>query len=166
MNLHDVLSTGPLYEKLRRVGRGLGSGMGKTSTRGQKGHGSRQSFHGKLGFEGGQMPLYRRLPKRGFNNIFRLDFSEVNLGSLQDAIEAKRLDASKPINGKALKAAGLIGRVRDGVRLLGKGELKTKINITVVGATKAAVAAVEKAGGSVTVKAPKKPKVDAEAAKA
>ena len=162
MKLHQLSDNPGARKKRTRVGRGIGSTKGKTAGVGGKGQHGRSGV-AINGFEGGQMPLYRRLPKRGFNNIFRLDFSEVNLGALQDAIEAKRLDATKPINGKALKAAGLIGRVRDGVRLLGKGELKAKINITVVGATKSAIAAVEKAGGSVTVKAPKKPKVEAAA---
>ncbi|MBL8709432.1 MAG: 50S ribosomal protein L15 [Rhodospirillaceae bacterium] len=160
MKLHELSDNPGARKKRTRVGRGIGSTKGKTSGKGGKGQTARSGVSIN-GFEGGQMPLYRRLPKRGFNNIFRLDFAEVNLGALQNAVESKRLDASKPINGKVLKAAGLIGRVRDGVRLLGKGELKTKINITVVGATKSAIAAVEKAGGSVTVKAPKKPKVEA-----
>jgi large subunit ribosomal protein L15 len=157
MKLHQLSDNPGARKKRIRVGRGIGSTKGKTAGVGGKGQHGRSGV-AINGFEGGQMPLYRRLPKRGFNNIFRLDFSVVNVGALQDAIDAKRLDASKPINGKALKAAGLIGRVRDGVRLLAKGELKTKVNITVVGASKAAVAAVEKAGGSVTIKAPKQPK--------
>jgi large subunit ribosomal protein L15 len=111
------------------------------------------------------MPLFRRLPKRGFNNIFRADLVEVNLGRLQEAIEAKRLDAGQTVNGEALVAAGLLSRVRDGVRLLGKGELKTKQKIEVAGASKSAIAAVEKLGGSVIVKAPK-PKKEAPKAKA
>ncbi|WP_374314188.1 50S ribosomal protein L15 [Dongia sp.] len=157
MKLHQLSDNPGARKKRIRVGRGIGSTKGKTAGVGGKGQHGRSGV-AINGFEGGQMPLYRRLPKRGFNNIFRLDFSVVNVGALQDAIDAKRLDATKPINGKALKAAGLIGRVRDGVRLLAKGELKTKVNITVVGASKAAVAAVEKAGGSVTIKAPKQPK--------
>jgi large subunit ribosomal protein L15 len=103
------------------------------------------------------MPLYRRLPKRGFNNIFRRDFVEVNLGRLQQAIDAGRLDAGKPVDAEALRAAGLIGRPRDGVRLLGKGELKTKLSLEVAGASKSAIAAVEKLGGSVKVTAPAAP---------
>jgi large subunit ribosomal protein L15 len=110
------------------------------------------------GFEGGQMPLYRRLPKRGFHNIFALDFVEVNTGRLQQAIDAGRLDASKPVDAAALRAAGLIGRPRDGVRLLGKGELKAKLTLEVAGASKSAIAAVEKAGGSVKVTIPVKEK--------
>lgn len=160
MKLHELSDNPGARKKRIRVGRGIGSTKGKTSGKGGKGQTARSGVSIN-GFEGGQMPLYRRLPKRGFNNIFRLDFAVVNLGSLQDAIDAKRLDATKPVNGKVLKAAGLIGRVRDGVRLLAKGELKTKLNITVVGASKAAIDAVEKAGGTVVVKAPKKPKVEA-----
>ena len=160
MKLHELSDNPGARKKRIRVGRGIGSTKGKTSGKGGKGQTARSGVSIN-GFEGGQMPLYRRLPKRGFNNIFRLDFAVVNLGSLQDAIDAKRLDATKPVNGKVLKAAGLIGRVRDGVRLLAKGELKTKLNITVVGASRAAIDAVEKAGGTVVVKAPKKPKVEA-----
>ena len=104
------------------------------------------------------MPLYRRLPKRGFKNIFRLHFAEVNLGSLQSAIEAGRRDSGKMIDGKALVAGGLIGSERDGVRLLGKGELKAKVTLAVAGATKSAIAAIEKLGGAVTIKPAKKPK--------
>jgi large subunit ribosomal protein L15 len=163
MKLHELSDNPGARKKRIRVGRGIGSTKGKTSGKGGKGQTARSGVSIN-GFEGGQMPLYRRLPKRGFNNIFRLDFAVVNLGALQDAIDAKRLDATKPVNGKVLKAAGLIGRVRDGVRLLAKGELKTKLNITVVGASKAAIDAVEKAGGTVVVKAPKKPKVEGAAA--
>jgi large subunit ribosomal protein L15 len=140
-----------------RVGRGIGSGKGKTGGRGGKGQTARTGV-AINGFEGGQMPLYRRLPKRGFKNIFALDFVEVNTGRLQQAIEAGRLDASKPVDAAALRAAGLIGRPRDGVRLLGKGELKAKVNLEVAGASKSAIAAVEKAGGSVKVTIPVKEK--------
>jgi large subunit ribosomal protein L15 len=108
------------------------------------------------GFEGGQMPLHRRLPKRGFNNIFRLDLTEVNLDRLQEAIDAGKLDAKATINAESLIKSGLLRRARDGVRLLGRGELKAKINIEVYGATKTAIEAVEKAGGSVKILASKK----------
>jgi large subunit ribosomal protein L15 len=138
-----------------RVGRGIGSGKGKTGGRGGKGQTARSGV-AVNGFEGGQMPLYRRLPKRGFKNIFALDFVEVNTGRLQQAIDAGRLDASKTVDAVALRAAGLIGRPRDGVRLLGKGELKAKLNLEVAGASKSAIAAVEKAGGSVKVSIPVK----------
>lgn len=141
--------------KLRtRVGRGIGSGKGKTGGRGVKGQKSRSGVAIK-GFEGGQMPLHMRLPKRGFNKPNRLAFAEVNIGRLEKAIAEKKIDAKKPIDADALIAAGLVRRVKDGVRLLAKGELKSKVEITVAGATKAAIDAVEKAGGKVTVIAPK-----------
>jgi large subunit ribosomal protein L15 len=133
-----------------RVGRGIGSGVGKTSGRGQKGQKSRSGVAIK-GFEGGQMPLHMRLPKRGFNKPNRLTWSEVNIGALQKAVDAGRLDASQPVDVAALQAAGLVTQPRDGVRLLGKGELKAKLDLVVAGVTKAARAAVEAAGGSVTV---------------
>ncbi len=156
----NQLSDNPGARKNRiRVGRGIGSSKGKTAGRGGKGQTARSGVAVK-GFEGGQMPLFRRLPKRGFNNIFRLDFVEVNLGTLQKAVDENKLDSSKKITGKVLKAAGLLNRVRDGVRLLGKGELKSKLTIEVVGASKSAIAAVEKAGGSIVIKAPKPPKVE------
>lgn len=132
-----------------RVGRGIGSGKGKTAGRGVKGQTSRTGVSIN-GFEGGQMPLHRRLPKRGFNNIFAKEFSEVNLDRLQAAITAGRIDAAKEIDTAALVAAGLVGKVaKDGVRLLGRGELTAKVTIAVAGASASAVAAVEKAGGSV-----------------
>ncbi len=149
------LSENPKARKDRmRVGRGIGSGKGKTCGRGHKGQNSRSGVALK-GFEGGQMPLNRRLPKRGFKNIFAKDYVVVNLGRLQVAIDAGKLDPKKPVDLAALTAAGVVTRSRDGVRLLAKGELKTKVNITVAGASKAAVAAVEKAGGSLTVAAAK-----------
>ena len=150
MKLNE-LSDNPGANKTRkRIGRGIGSGKGKTAGQGHKGQKARSGVAIK-GFEGGQMPLHRRLPKRGFNNIFAKNFKVVNLGRLQGAIDAGRLDASKPVDAAALKDAGLVKSAPDGVRLLAKGELKAKINITVAGASKAAVEAVEKAGGSVTV---------------
>src|SRR3954467_3219760 len=152
----DQLHDNPGARKRRiRVGRGIGSGKGKTGGRGGKGQTARTGV-AINGFEGGQMPLYRRLPKRGFNNIFALEFVEVNTGRLQQAIDAGRLDAAKPVNAESLRAAGLIGRPRDGVRLRGEGELKSKISIEVAGASKSAIAAVEKAGGSVKVTIPVK----------
>ena len=159
----NQLSDNPGARKRRmRIGRGIGSGKGKTGGRGGKGQTARTGV-AINGFEGGQMPLFRRLPKKGFNNIFRLDLTEVNLGRLQQAIESKRLDPKGTINGEALVAAGLLSRVRDGVRLLGKGELKTKLTIEVAGASKSAIAAVEKLGGQVIVKAPKPKKEEAKA---
>jgi len=150
----NQLSDNPKARKNRkRIGRGIGSGTGKTSGRGHKGQNSRSGVSLK-GFEGGQMPLNRRLPKRGFKNIFAKDFAIVNLGRLQTAIDAGKLDPKKPVDLAALQAAGVINKPRDGVRLLAKGELKAKVDITVAGASKAAVAAVEKAGGSLVVSRP------------
>ena len=133
-----------------RVGRGIGSGLGKTAGRGQKGQTSRSGVS-IFGFEGGQMPLHMRLPKRGFNNIFAKDYAEVNLGAIQKVIDAKKLDAKGTIDHAALKAAGLARGGKDGVRLLGKGELTTKLSFKVAGASKGAIEAVEKAGGKVDV---------------
>lgn len=147
----------------KRVGRGIGSGKGKTSGAGVKGQKARSGVAIK-GFEGGQMPLHRRLPKRGFNNIFALNYKVVNTGRLQSAIDAGRLDAGKPVDAAALRAAGIVKSAPDGIRLLAKGALKTKINITVAGASKAAVEAVEKAGGSVTLQPAKAPAGKAAAA--
>ena len=154
MKLNRLSDNPKARKNRRRVGRGNGSGRGKTCGRGHKGQNSRSGVALK-GFEGGQMPLNRRLPKRGFKNIFGKDYVTVNLGRLQVAIDAGKLDPKKPVDLAALTAAGVITRPRDGVRLLAKGELKTKLNITVAGASKAAVAAVEKAGGSLTVAAAK-----------
>ncbi len=137
----------------KRIGRGIGSGRGSTSGRGDKGQKSRSGVS-LLGFEGGQMPLYRRLPKRGFHNPFRKQYAEVNLGRLQRAIDAGKLDASAPVNAEALRAAGLVKKRCDGVRLLAVGEIKVKLTIDIAGASKAAVAAVEKAGGKVILPAP------------
>ena len=136
----------------KRLGRGPGSGKGKTAGRGHKGQKSRSGVAMK-GFEGGQMPLNRRLPKRGFKNIFRKHFAVVNLGRLQEAIERGALDSKSMVTIPMLQHAGLVGRLRDGVRLLAKGELTTKLTIEVSGASKAAVAAVEKAGGKVVLAA-------------
>ena len=132
-----------------RVGRGPGSGKGKTAGRGVKGQKARTGVS-IGGFEGGQMPLHMRLPKRGFNNIFRKDFAEVNLWRIAQAIEAKKLDPKKPIDGEALVAAGVLRRVKDGVRLLGSGELKTKVELSVHSASASARKAVEAAGGKLT----------------
>ncbi len=153
----NQLSDNPGARKARiRIGRGIGSGKGKTGGRGGKGQTARTGVALK-GYEGGQMPLHRRLPKRGFNNIFRKEFVVVNLGRLQAAVESGRLDPAARIDGEALRKAGLIRRVRDGVRLLAKGELTVPLAIEVASASKAAVAAVEKAGGTVTLTAPPKP---------
>jgi large subunit ribosomal protein L15 len=149
-NLNDIRDNEGARKKRMRVGRGIGSGKGKTGGRGVKGQTSRTGVAVK-GFEGGQMPLHRRLPKRGFNNIFRLDYNEVSLERIQTAIDAGKLDASQPVTEAALVAAGALRRVKQGVRVLGTGELKAKVSLEVAHATKTAVAAVEKAGGTVTL---------------
>ena len=154
MKLSDIADNAGSRKKRMRVGRGIGSGKGKQAGRGGKGQTARLGVRIK-GFEGGQMPLHRRLPKRGFHNIFRLDFAEVNLDRIQAAIDAKTLDAKNVINGEALVKARVLRRAKDGVRLLGRGELTAKLNIEVHGASKSAIAAVEKAGGSVKILAPK-----------
>ena len=154
MKLNELRDNDGARYKAKRVGRGIGSGKGKTSGSGVKGQSSRTGV-AINGFEGGQMPIYRRLPKRGFNVPFPNEYSEVNLGRLQKAIDDKRIDAGKPITAEILQAAGLIGKIYDGLRLLGHGVLTAKITIEVVGASKTAVAAVEKAGGAVNILAPK-----------
>ena len=148
----NQLSDNPGARKARiRVGRGIGSGKGKTAGHGGKGQLGRSGV-AINGFEGGQTPLHRRLPKRGFNNkIFQKNYKVVNLGRLQQALDAKKLAAKETIDGKALVAAGILRRLGDGVRLLAKGELKTAITIEVVGASAAAIAAVENAGGKVVL---------------
>lgn len=161
MKLSDIADNAGSRKKRMRVGRGIGSGKGKTAGRGGKGQTARSGVRIK-GFEGGQMPLHRRLPKRGFNNIFRLDYAEINLDRLQDAIDAKTLDIKAVINAESLVKAGVLRRSKAGVRVLGRGEIKAKINIEVHGATKTAIEAIEKAGGSVKIIAPKK--ADGEAA--
>jgi large subunit ribosomal protein L15 len=151
--LNEIADNPGSAKKLMRVGRGVGSGKGKTGGRGVKGQKSRRGVSIN-GFEGGQMPVHMRAPKRGFNKLNRARYAEVNLGRLQKAIDAGRLDANKDVDEAALVAAGLVRRVRDGVRLLAQGTLKAKVKLTVTGASAAAVAAVEKAGGSVTVTKP------------
>ena len=150
MKLNELRDNPGAHQKSKRVGRGIGSGRGKTAGRGNNGQKSRSGVAIK-GFEGGQMPLYRRLPKRGFNNIFAKRFQVVNLGRLQTAIDAGKLDVGKPIGTAELIASGVVRRARDGVRLLGKGKLPTIVDITVAGASASAVEAVEAAGGKVTV---------------
>ncbi len=152
MKLNDLADNQGARRGGKRVGRGIGSGTGKTAGRGHKGQKARSGIALK-GFEGGQMPLHRRLPKRGFNNIFAKRFVALNLDRLQGAIDAKKLDPRKPIDAAALKAAGVIKNPRDGIRLLARGELTSKISITVAGASKKAAEAVEKAGGSLTITA-------------
>ena len=148
MKLNEIRDNEGAHKKRMRVGRGPGSGKGKTAGRGVKGQKSRSGV-AIGGFEGGQMPLYMRMPKRGFNNPGALKLAEVNLWRLQDAIDAKKLDIKGEIKGDALVAAGVIRRVKDGVRLLGTGEIKAKLNLVVWSATAGAKKAIEAAGGSV-----------------
>ncbi len=148
MKLNEIRDNEGAHKKRMRVGRGPGSGKGKTAGRGVKGQKSRSGV-AIGGFEGGQMPLYMRMPKRGFNNPNALKLAEVNLWRLQDAIDAGKLDIKGEIKGDALVAAGVIRRVKDGVRLLGTGELKSKLNLVVWSATAGAIKAIEDAGGSV-----------------
>jgi len=148
MKLNEIKDNEGALKSRKRVGRGIGSGTGKTGGRGVKGQKARSGV-AINGFEGGQMPIYRRLPKRGFNNIFRADYVVVSLGRIQAAIDAKKLDGKKTVDAAALKAAGVIRREKDGVRVLADGELKAKITLEVAGASKPAVEKIEKAGGSV-----------------
>jgi large subunit ribosomal protein L15 len=150
MKLNDLRDNPGATGERMRVGRGIGSGKGKTGGRGVKGQKARSGVRIK-GFEGGQMPLHRRLPKRGFNNIHALDLNEVNLDRIQQAIEANRLDAKAVVTAATLVEAGILARVRDGVKVLGQGELKVKLSFEVYGATKSALAAIEKLGGSIKI---------------
>ena len=163
MKISDLKDNEGARKERMRVGRGIGSGKGKTGGRGMKGQKSRSGVSIN-GFEGGQMPLHMRIPKRGFNNPFRKDYTEVNIGAIQKAIDAKKLDVKQDIDRAALEAAGLVRGGRDGVKLLGKGEIGTKITLKVAHASKSAVAAVEKAGGTVetTVSPAKAESADAE----
>ena len=151
MRLNELSDRSGATKNKKRLGRGIGSGLGKTSGRGVKGQKARTGVAIK-GFEGGQMPLHRRLPKRGFNNIFAKKYNEVNLGRIQEAVDSGRLDGKKPITIEALKEAGLIRRAKDGVRLLGQGEIKGKLAFEVTGASGSAIKAVEAKGGTVTLK--------------
>ena len=160
MRLNELKDNEGARRSRMRVGRGEGSGKGKTGGRGQKGQKSRSGVS-LVGFEGGQMPLYRRVPKRGFKNLFRKNYEIVNLGRIQKAIDDKKLDAMTPVTVETMAAAGLVNNNRDGVRLLGKGELTAKVTIVVAGVTKSAAAAVEKAGGSVVLPQPTKAELDA-----
>ena len=148
MKLNDVKDNPGSSRPRMRIGRGIGSGKGKTGGRGGKGQTARSGVRIK-GFEGGQMPLHRRLPKRGFNNIFARDLNEVNLGRIQEAVEAGKLASGATVTVESLVAAGVLSKARDGVKILGRGELKAKLAFEVAGASKSAVAAIEKAGGSV-----------------
>ena len=150
MKLNEIKDNEGSTHSRKRLGRGIGSGSGKTGGRGVKGQKSRSGV-AINGFEGGQMPIYRRLPKLGFNNIFASDFVVVSLARIQAAIDAGKLDAKATVDAAALKAAGVIRRTKDGVRVLADGELKAKITIVVAGASKPAVEKIEKAGGTVTL---------------
>lgn len=152
MKLNEIRDNPGAHYRAKRVGRGIGSGKGKTSGRGGKGQTARSGV-ALNGFEGGQTPLHRRLPKRGFNNkIFRKDFKVINLGRLQTALDSGKLSAEGTLDGPALVSSGVLRRLGDGVRLLAKGELRAAITIEVAGASKAAVAAVEQAGGKVILR--------------
>jgi len=151
MRLNELSDRPGATKAKKRLGRGPGSGLGKTSGRGVKGQKARSGVAIK-GFEGGQMPLHRRLPKRGFSNIFAKKYNELNLGRIQEAVDSGRLDGKKPITIEALKEAGLIRRAKDGVRLLGQGEIKGKLAFEVTGASASAIKAVEAKGGTVTLK--------------
>src|ERR671912_674037 len=150
MKLNDIRDNEGARHRKMRVGRGIGSGKGKTAGRGQKGQKARSGVAVK-GFEGGQMPLHMRLPKRGFNNIFARDYAEVNVGAIQKAIDSGKLDAKGTLDHDALKAAGLARGGKDGVRLLGKGTISAKLALKVAGASKGAREAIEKAGGSIEI---------------
>ncbi len=150
MRLNEIRDNAGATKNRKRVGRGIGSGTGKTSAKGQKGQKSRSGVS-LLGFEGGQMPLYRRLPKRGFNNPFSKDFAELTTGKLQKAIDAGHVDAKKAITAAELLAGGVVRKSKDGVRLLNKGELTAKIELDIAHASAGAIAVVGKAGGSVKV---------------
>jgi large subunit ribosomal protein L15 len=152
MKLNDLRDKDGATHSKKRLGRGIGSGSGKTAGRGVKGQKARSGV-AINGFEGGQMPLYRRLPKRGFTNIFAKDFNIVSLARIQTAIDAKRLDPKETVTVDALIKAGVVRRAKDGVRLLSDGELKTKVSFDVAGASKSAIEKVEKAGGTVTLPA-------------
>ena len=160
MKLNELRDNPGASKKRKRLGRGAGSGMGSTSTHGHKGQKARSGVAIK-GFEGGQMPLHRRLPKRGFNNPSAKEFSVTNLGKIQAWIDAGRLDTAATIDEAALVSSGLVRRRRDGVRVLGRGEVTSKgLSIVVTGASRSAIAAVEAAGGTLTVTAPAAPAAD------
>ncbi len=151
MKLNELSDNPGARGDRKRIGRGIGSGVGKTSGKGHKGAKARKSNPKPRSFEGGQMPLYRRLPKRGFTNIFKSDFAIVNLGSVQRALDAGKLDAGITLDAEVLRTAGLCRKSKDGVRLLGKGELTSAVTFEVAGASQSAIASVEKAGGKVVV---------------
>jgi len=151
MKLNDLRDNPGARKDRMCVGRGIGCGKGKTCGRGVKGQKARTGKTGIRKFEGGQMPLIRRMPKRGFKNIFAKDYAAVNLGRLQEAITDGRIDAKKPITSESLIKAGVACKAADGVRIIGKGELTVKVDMTVAGASKSAIAAIEKLGGKITL---------------
>lgn len=150
MKLNEIRDNEGARYVFKRLGRGIGSGKGKTCGRGGKGQTARTGVALK-GFEGGQMPLYRRLPKKGFNNIFRTEYTVINLEQIQQGLDAGRLDAKQPITEDAILAAAIVSKRRDGIKLLGNGELKAKVELELSAASKTAVAAVEKAGGNIKI---------------
>ena len=164
MRLNELRDNAGATKGRMRVGRGPGSGKGKTGGRGVKGQKSRSGVAIK-GYEGGQMPIYRRLPKRGFTNIFAKDFNIVSVGRIQAAIDAKKIDAKKPIDVAVLVEAGVLRRAKDGVRVLADGELKAKLSLEVAGASKSAIEKVEKAGGSIKLLASASEAAETEEAK-
>jgi large subunit ribosomal protein L15 len=153
MKLNELVPSPGSRQARKRVGRGIGSGKGKTAGRGHKGQKARAGAATRM-FEGGQMPIYRRLPKRGFKNPFRKVYVPLNLDRLQAAVDAGRLDPAQPVNLQVLRAAGLVSKRRDGVRLLARGELSTALTIEVDSASRTAIAAVEKAGGRLVLSQP------------
>jgi large subunit ribosomal protein L15 len=155
MKLNDISDNAGSRKARMRIGRGIGSGKGKTGGRGGKGQTARTGVRIK-GFEGGQMPLHRRLPKRGFNNIFAIELNEVNLDRVQEALDKGKLDPKDVVDAEALVRAGVVRRAKHGIRLLGRGEIKAAVQFAVYGASRSAVEAVEKAGGSVKILAPQK----------
>jgi large subunit ribosomal protein L15 len=162
MRLNQISDNEGARRTRKRLGRGIGSGLGKTAGRGGKGQTAR-SGGAKAGFEGGQMPIYRRLPKRGFNNPFPVEYNEINLRRIQQAVDAKKIDAAAPVTLDALVKAGVVSKARAGLRLLGSGELKAKLVFEVYHASKGAIAAIEKAGGSVKMLEPPKPETQPKA---
>lgn len=165
MRLNQLSDNEGARRPRKRLGRGIGSGLGKTAGRGGKGQTAR-SGGAKAGFEGGQMPIYRRLPKRGFNNPFPIEYNEINLGRIQQAVDAKKIDVSAPVTIDSLVKAGVVSKPRAGLRLLGSGELKAKLAFEVHHASKGAIAAVEKLGGSVKMLKPVEPEAPKKEAKA
>jgi len=160
MKLNQIADNAGARHARKRVGRGIGSGLGKTAGRGGKGQTARKGG-AKAGFEGGQNPIYRRLPKRGFNKPNRVHYNEINLGAVQAAVDSKKIDIKAPVTVASLVAAGVLSKARGGVRLIGKGELKAKLAFEVYHASKGAMAAVEKVGGSIKILKPAEAPADA-----